>query len=62
IAVMRSKVQRFNPLKKDISPFAKVFAKIFNIWGLPALLILMGMFIWGRRIARKKQIQAMFSK
>ncbi|MCU0287012.1 MAG: GldG family protein [Acidobacteria bacterium] len=62
IAVMRSKVQRFNPLKKDISPFARVFAKIFNIWGLPVLLILMGMFIWGRRTARKKQIQAMFKK
>lgn len=62
IAVMRSKVQRFNPLKKDISPFAKVLAKIFNIWGLPVLFILMGMVIWGRRTARKRQIQAMFSK
>lgn len=62
IAVMRSKVQRFNPLKKNISPFAKVVAKIFNIWGLPALFILMGVIIWGRRTARKRQIQAMFSK
>jgi len=62
IAVMRSKVQRFNPLKKNISPFAKVLAKIFNIWGLPALFILMGIIIWGRRTARKRQIQAMFSK
>ncbi len=62
IAVMRSKVQRFNPLKKNISPFVKALAKIFNIWGLPALFILMGIIIWVRRTARRKQIQAMFSK
>ncbi|MCP5106430.1 MAG: hypothetical protein GY950_23805, partial [bacterium] len=61
IAVMRSKIQRFNPLKKDISPFARVTAKIINIWGLPLMFILLGIVIWVRRTARKKQIQAMFS-
>jgi ABC-type uncharacterized transport system involved in gliding motility auxiliary subunit len=62
IAVMRSKIQRFNPLKQPISPFVKGVVKILNIGGLPALFILMGIVIWIRRTARKKQIQAMFKK
>lgn len=62
IAVMRSKVQRFNPLKKNISPFARFMAKLVNIGGLPVLFILFGIFLWVRRTARRKQIQAMFSK
>jgi ABC-type uncharacterized transport system involved in gliding motility auxiliary subunit len=62
IAVMRSKIQRFNPLKQSISPFVKEIVKILNIGGLPVLFILMGIIIWIRRTARKKQIQAMFKK
>ena len=62
IAVMRSKIQRFNPLKQNISPFARWFSKFINIAGLPALFILLGIILWIRRVARKKQIQAMFSK
>ena len=62
IAVMRSKIQRFNPLKQPISPFVKGVVKILNIGGLPALFILMGIVIWIRRTARKKQIQVMFKK
>lgn len=62
IAVMRSKVQRFNPLKKNISPFARFMAKLINIAGLPVLFILFGIILWVRRTARRKQIQAMFTK
>jgi ABC-2 type transport system permease protein len=62
IAVMRSKIQRFNPLKQNISPFARWFSKFINIAGLPALFILFGIILWVRRVSRKKQIQAMFSK
>lgn len=62
MAVMRSKIQRFNPLSKDISPFGRAIAKIVNIWGLPILIILMGIIIWARRISRRRQIQSMFSK
>jgi len=62
IAVMRSKVQRFNPLKKNISPFARFMAKLVNIGGLPLLFILFGIILWVRRTARRKQIQAMFTK
>jgi ABC-2 type transport system permease protein len=62
IAVMRSKEQRFNPLNSDIKPFTRFFTKAFNIAGLPILFILFGIFVWVRRIARKKAIQAMFAK
>lgn len=61
IAVMRSKEQRFNPLM-ETSAFAKTFIKAFNIAGLPALVVLFGMFVWMRRHSRKKQIQMMFQK
>ena len=59
IAEMRSKEQRFNPLR-DTSPFGKTVIKTFNIVGLPVLLILFGLFIWMRRHSRKKQIQMIF--
>lgn len=62
IAVMRSKIQRFNPLKQGISPFARWISKFINIAGLPALFILLGIVLWVRRAARKRHIQAMFSK
>ncbi len=59
IAVLRSKEQRFNPLR-DTSTFGKTFIKAFNIAGLPVLVILFGLFIWMRRHSRKKQIQLIF--
>jgi ABC-type uncharacterized transport system involved in gliding motility auxiliary subunit len=62
IAVMRSKEQRFNPLKADIKAFTRSFIKVFNIGGLPALFILFGILVWIRRAARRKQIQAMFTQ
>jgi len=59
IAVMRGKNQRFNPLK-DTKPITRTFVKIFNIVGLPLLFILFGLFVWYRRKARRKMIQAIF--
>ena len=60
-AVMRSKNQRFNPLK-DTKAFTRTFVKIINIGGLPALIILLGISVWFRRNARRKQIQSEFLK
>ena len=61
IAVMRSKNQKFNPIK-DTKPGTRIFAKIVNIGGLPLLCILFGVFVWFRRKAKRKRIQAMFRK
>jgi ABC-type uncharacterized transport system involved in gliding motility auxiliary subunit len=61
IAVMRGKVQQFNPLE-DTRPGIKTFVKTFNIVGLPVLVILFGLGVWFRRHSRKKYIQMMFAK
>jgi ABC-type uncharacterized transport system involved in gliding motility auxiliary subunit len=61
IAVMRSKVQQFNPLD-DTQPGIKTLVKAFNIVGLPVLVILFGLGVWFRRHSRKKYIQMMFAK
>ena len=60
IAVMRSKNQRFNPLR-DTKAFTRTFVKVLNIAGLPGLFILFGMYVWVRRKTRRRAIQAMFS-
>jgi ABC-type uncharacterized transport system involved in gliding motility auxiliary subunit len=60
IADMRSKTQSINPLT-DTSAFAKTAIKAFNIVGLPVLVVLFGLVIWGRRHSRKKSIQMMFN-
>ncbi len=60
IAVMRSKNQRFNPLK-DTSALTRSILKILNIVGIPVLFILFGMYIWLRRKSKRRLIQAMFS-
>ncbi|NIM17164.1 MAG: hypothetical protein GTO45_34625 [Candidatus Aminicenantes bacterium] len=62
IAVMRSKNQRFNPLDADIKSFTKTVVKVFNIAGLPALLILFGVFVWLNRMGRKRRIQDIFTR
>ncbi|MBW2219161.1 MAG: Gldg family protein [Deltaproteobacteria bacterium] len=59
IAVMRSKTQAFNPLA-ETDALTKSIVKIFNIAGLPVLIVLFGIFIWIKRISRKKQIRLMF--
>ncbi len=60
IALMRSKKQSFNPLD-ETSPMAKTLLKVFNIAGLPLLVVLFGIIVWFKRKARKKQIQGMFA-
>jgi ABC-type uncharacterized transport system involved in gliding motility auxiliary subunit len=61
IAVMRGKEQRFNPLD-DTKAGTKTFVKTLNIIGLPAIVVLFGIFVWFRRHTRKKNIQMMFQK
>ena len=61
IAVMRGKEQRFNPLD-DTKAGTKTFVKTLNIIGLPAFVVLFGIFVWFRRHTRKKNIQMMFQK
>ena len=59
IALMRSKVQLFNPLY-DTRTGTKIFVKFFNIAGLPVLVVIFGLLVWFRRHSRKKRIQIMF--
>jgi ABC-type uncharacterized transport system involved in gliding motility auxiliary subunit len=61
VAVMRAKVQQFNPLSETSSGI-KTFIKSFNIVGLPVLVCLFGFGVWFRRTARKKKLQAMFQR
>ena len=61
VALMRSKEQRFNPLE-DATPATRTFTKAFNIAGLPVLVVLFGVVVWLRRLARRKRIQAMFQE
>jgi len=59
IAMMRGKIQSFNPLYvKDEQ--MKLFVKGFNIVGLPMLVIAAGLIMWVRRISRKGRIEAIF--
>ena len=59
IALMRSKIQTFNPLDvKDEK--VKVAAKFFNIAGLPVIVVIFGMLVLLRRHNRKKRIEAAF--
>lgn len=60
IAVMRSKNQRFNPLR-DTKAFTRTFVKVLNIAGIPAAFILFGLYVWVRRKTRRRSIQAMFA-
>ena len=61
IAVMRSKTQRFNPLK-EVAPAVRTTIKTANIAGLPVLVIIAGVVVWWRRASRKRMIQKIFSK
>jgi ABC-type uncharacterized transport system involved in gliding motility auxiliary subunit len=61
IAVMRSKVQQFNPLSPTTAG-TKTVVKTFNIVGLPVLVVLFGIGVWFKRSRRKKRIQEMFQK
>lgn len=61
IAVMRAKVQHFNPVE-DTPAGTKAFVKAANIAGLPVLVVIFGLGVWFRRHSRKKHIQMMFHK
>jgi ABC-type uncharacterized transport system involved in gliding motility auxiliary subunit len=61
IAAMRSKIQQFNPLD-DTDVTIKNAIKLFNIVGLPVIIVLFGLFTWWRRSMRRKNIQMMFQK
>ncbi len=61
IAAMRSKEQRFNPLR-DTKAGTKTFIKTFNIAGLPVLVACFGLLILIYRNSRKKRIHMMFQK
>jgi ABC-type uncharacterized transport system involved in gliding motility auxiliary subunit len=60
-ALMRTKAQRFNPLR-EIDAGTKVIVKAFNVAGLPVLVVFAGLLVWLRRLARKRMIQNMFAK
>jgi ABC-2 type transport system permease protein len=60
-AVMRSKSQRFNPLR-DVRPGTRTLIKTVNIAGLPLLVIIAGMIVWLRRSSRKRLIQQIFTR
>ncbi len=62
ISLLRSKEQRLNPLQNDIGQGVKTFVKTINIAGLPLLVVLFGIIILLRRVARKKQISIIFNK
>lgn len=59
-AIMRSKNQRFNPLK-DTKAITRTVVKVINIAGLAAGIILLGFYVWIRRKAKRRNIQAIFS-
>ena len=59
IAIMRAKVQQYNPLD-DIQSPTRTAIKMLNIAGLPIAVTVFGFFILLRRHARKKRIQMMF--
>lgn len=61
IAVMRSKVQHFNPLR-DTGAGLKTFVKSLNIVGPPVLVVFFGLMVWLHRHSRRKRIQMMFER
>ena len=58
-AIMRSKGQRYNPLR-ETKPEIRTAVKTFNIAGLPIIVIVTGVFVWLRWMAKKKRIQSEF--
>ncbi len=61
IAAMRSKIQQFNPLD-DTEVMTKNIIKLFNIVGLPVIIVFFGLITWWRRSVRRKNIQLLFQK
>jgi ABC-type uncharacterized transport system involved in gliding motility auxiliary subunit len=61
MAVMRAKTQELNPLE-ETDAGTKAAIKAFNIVGLPILVALFGLLVWGLRHNRKKKIQMLFTR
>ncbi len=61
VAQMRGKEQRFNPIA-DVSPAVKTGIKLFNVAGLPVLVVLAGLGVYAGRTARKRRIQQRFQR
>ncbi len=60
-AAMRSKEQRFNPLKETTAA-SKAIIKAVNMVGLPVLVVIFGLAVWMYRHARRKKIQLLFQR
>ncbi len=61
MAELRSKVQKFNPLR-ETNQATRLGLKIANIAGLPFLVLVFGLFVWLRRSQRKRHIQSLFGQ
>jgi len=59
MAELRAKVQEFNPLRETDAQ-TKTAMKMFNMIGLPVLVIIFGLFVWWGRNRRKQRIKEMF--
>jgi ABC-2 type transport system permease protein len=59
VAIMRAKVQRFNPLEPT-GTGKKAMIKTFNMAGLPFLVVIFGLIVWWRRHTRRMDIQRRF--
>ena len=59
IPEMRSKGLVFNPLN-ETSDNTKLFIKLFNIAGLPFIVIIIGLLIWKKKAIKKRRLQEEF--
>ncbi|MEM7535495.1 MAG: Gldg family protein [Chloroflexota bacterium] len=60
IAEMRVKGSRFRVLN-ETTPFVRGLTRTFNMVGLPAIVILIGVVVWLLHRARRRRIQRMFT-
>ncbi|MCF8039544.1 MAG: hypothetical protein K9K79_09535, partial [Desulfohalobiaceae bacterium] len=61
MARLRSKMQQFNPIRETKS-VTRLWIKAVNIAGLPLLVLVFGLLVWGARSRRKKRIRMMFAQ
>jgi len=61
MAAMRSKAQQFNPLA-ETSAVAKGMVKLFNIGGLPVMVVLFGLIVWWARRIKRRRLRMMFAR
>ena len=59
VALMRSKVQQFNPLW-ETGAGTRTMVKVFSIVGLPLLVCLVGLLVWSLRRSRQRRIRRTF--